>query len=120
MTSSCSAGGKAPRSTGTRSILKASVTVLEIARSPKNDRVATATKLVGNLQIGRLILGGQPQDQLTAEDQGLRRGVGSDERLQPIVGFALQDKHLRKGVWHDGHPWGVANFSGGVQAAMSQ
>src|ERR1700681_1302526 len=76
-TSSCSSGGKAPWPTGTRSILQASETVLEKTRSPKNDGVATATELVGNLQIGRLIFGCQPQDQPTTEDQSLRRGVGS-------------------------------------------
>jgi hypothetical protein len=85
--------------------LQTSETVLEKTRSPKDDGVASAAKLVSNLQIGRLILGSQPQDQPTAKDQGLRRRVGSGESLQAILCFEVQDNRRRKGVWHDGHPF---------------
>jgi hypothetical protein len=84
--------------------LQASETVLEKTRSPKNDGIATATELVGNLQIGRLIFGCQPQDQSTTEDQSLRRGVGSGESLQSILCFEVQDNRRCNGFWHDGHP----------------
>src|SRR5439155_10891849 len=103
-TSSCSSGGKAPRPTGTRSILQASETVLEKTRSPKDGGVASAAKLVSNLQIGRLILGCQPQDQPTAKDQGLRCGMGPGESLQAILCFEVQNNRRRERVWHDGHP----------------
>jgi hypothetical protein len=53
--------------------LKASETVLRVAGSPKSHGVADTPDLVGNLQIGRLIGGSNPQDQTTAEDQRLRR-----------------------------------------------
>jgi hypothetical protein len=56
--------------------------VLEIAFSPKDDGVAAATKLVGDLQIGRLILRCQAQDQPTTEAQRLRRGMSSGKNLQ--------------------------------------
>ena len=65
------------------------------------DGVASATELVGNLQIGRLIRGCQPQDQPTTKDQGLRRGMGSGQSLQPILCFEVQDNRRSKGVWHD-------------------
>ena len=104
MTSSCLSGGKAPRPTGPWSILKTSETVLEIAGSPQHHGVATATHLVGNLQVGRLILGRQPQDQPAAKDQSLRGGMGSDESLQPLLFFEAQDNGWSKWVWHDRHP----------------
>jgi hypothetical protein len=75
--------------------------MLEIACSPKNDGIASATKLVGDLQIGGLIVGCQAQDESATEDQGLRRRVGSGESLQPILRFEVQDKRRSKWVWHD-------------------
>src|ERR1700733_6946975 len=88
-TSSCSSGGKAPRPTRTRSILKAGESVLQIARSPKNHGVATTVELVGDLQIGGLIRAGQSQDQSATENQSLRRGVGSGQNLQPLQCVAV-------------------------------
>jgi hypothetical protein len=84
--------------------LKASQTVLKKTRVPQSDGVATAPELVGNLKIGRPILGRQPQDQPTPEDQSLRRGMGSDQGLQAVLGFEAQDNRWRKWIWHDGHP----------------
>jgi hypothetical protein len=59
--------------------------MLKIASSPENDGVATTVKLVGHLQIGRLIEVGQSQDQLATEDQSLWGGMGSGESLQPFL-----------------------------------
>jgi hypothetical protein len=84
--------------------LQTSETVLEKARVPQSDGVASATELVGNLKIGRLIFGCEPNDDPAAKDQSLRRGVGSDESLQAILGIEVQCNRRRKRVWHDGHP----------------
>jgi hypothetical protein len=92
-----SSGGKAPWPTGPRSILQASETVLKKACVPQSDGVASAAELIGDLQVGWLILACQPQDQPTAKDQGLRRRVGSGESLQSILCFAVQDNPRRKG-----------------------
>jgi hypothetical protein len=81
--------------------LQASETVLAIACSPKNDGIARATKLVGDLQIGWLILGCQAQNESATEDQGLRRRVGAGESLQPILRFVVHDNRRRKWIWHD-------------------
>jgi hypothetical protein len=67
--------------------LQTSEAVLKKARSPKDHCVARAAKLVGNLQVGWPILGGEPQDQPTTEDQRLRRGMGSREGLQAFLSF---------------------------------
>jgi hypothetical protein len=103
-TSSCSSGGKAPGPTGAWSILQTSQTVLEKACVPQSDGVASATELVGNLQIGWLILGCEPSADPAAKDQRLRRGVGSEESLQAILGIEVQYKRRRKRVGHDRHP----------------
>jgi hypothetical protein len=84
--------------------LKTGETVLKKACAPKNDGVATATELVGNLKIGWLIFGCQPQDEPTTEDQCLRRGMGPGQGLQAVLSFEIKDNRWRKGVWHDGHP----------------
>jgi len=80
--------------------LKAQQSVLEITRSPQNDGVATAAKLVGNLHIGRLIGGRHAQDQAATKGQSLRRGMGSAQRLQAILRFEVQNNRRSKWIWH--------------------
>jgi len=84
--------------------LQTSETVLEKASVPKSDGVASATELVGNLKIGRLIFGCESRDDPAAKDQSLRRGVGSDKSLQAILCIDVQRNRRRKRVWHYGHP----------------
>lgn len=84
--------------------MQTSETVLEKAGVPKSDGVASATELVGNLKMGRLIMGREPQDNPAAKDQSLRRGVGSKKSLQAILSIKIQYNGRRKRVWHDGHP----------------
>jgi hypothetical protein len=84
--------------------LKTSEAVLKIACVPKSHGITCATELVGNLEIGRLILGSQAQDQPTTEDQSLRSGMGPDQGLQAVLSFDIQDNRWGKRVWHDGHP----------------
>jgi len=81
--------------------LQASEAVLKKACVPQSDGVASTIELVGDLQIGRPIFCCQAQDQPTAEDQGLRGGVGADERLQALLCFEVQDNRRSKWVWHD-------------------
>jgi len=103
-TSSCSSGGKAPWPTGAWSILQTSETVLEKACVPQSNGVASAPELIRNLKIGRLIFGCEPQDEPAPTDQSLRRGVGSNESLQAILGIEVQYNRRGKRLWHDGHP----------------
>jgi hypothetical protein len=90
--------------------LQTSETVLEKACVPQSDGVASATELVGNLKIGRLIFGCEPTDDPAAKDQSLRRGVGSNERLQAILCIEVEGNRRRKRVWHDGHPCHVTRL----------
>ncbi len=84
--------------------MQTSETVLEKACVPQSNGVASATELVGNLKVGRLIFGCEPNDNPAPKDQSLRRGVGSDKSLQAILCIEVQCNRRRKGVWHDGHP----------------
>jgi hypothetical protein len=84
--------------------LQTSETVLEKACVPQSDGVASATELVRNLKIGRLIFGCEPKDNPAAKDQSLRRGVGSDKSLQAILCIEVQCNRRRKRIWHYGHP----------------
>ena len=102
MTSSCSSGGKAPRSTGPRSILKTGETVLSVAVSPMGHRVAGTGHFVGHLHIGRLVGGCDPQDQTATEAQRLWRGMGPATRLQPLMRRGVQNNRRSKGVRHRG------------------
>jgi len=77
--------------------------MLEKACVPQSDGVASATELVGNLKIGRLIVGCESKDDPAAKDQSLRRGVGSDKSQQAILGIEVQCNRRRKRVRHDGH-----------------
>jgi hypothetical protein len=69
--------------------LQTNETSLEEACVPQSNGVASATELVGNLKIGRLIFGCEPRDDPAAKDQSLRRGVGSDKSLQAILGIEV-------------------------------
>src|SRR6185437_5783226 len=83
ITSSRCEGGKAPRPTRPRSILKPGQPPLEIAVSPDPGGVAIAGELGGDLEVGGLVVVSDPQDQTTAKDQGLRRGTGPHQGLEP-------------------------------------
>lgn len=80
--------------------MQAGEAVLQKTCVPQSDGVARAAEFVGDLQIGRLILGSQAQDQPTAEDQSLWRGVSADERLQALLCLEVQDNRRSKWVWH--------------------
>jgi hypothetical protein len=99
--------------------LKTSKSVLKIACSPKDHGVAAAPELIANLQIGRLILGCQSQDQPTTEDQSLRGGMGSRQRLQAFLCIEVQDNRWSKWVWHDRHPCRETEISKGRFASLT-
>ena len=104
-TSSCSSGGKAPRPTRPRSILQTGEPMLAESVFAKETTVLRlAAKLVGHLQIGRLIGSANRKISSAAEDQSLRRGMGSGQRLQPSLCIDVQDNRRSKWVWHDRHP----------------
>jgi hypothetical protein len=82
--------------------LKTGETVLSVAASPVSHGVAGTTHLVGDLHIGRLIGGRNPQDQATTEDQRLRGRMGSGQGLQPLTTFGVQNNCRSIGVRHLG------------------
>jgi hypothetical protein len=47
--------------------------------------VATASHFVGDLQVGRLLDGRDPQDQATTEDQRLRGGMSPRQGLESLT-----------------------------------
>jgi hypothetical protein len=105
MTSSRREGGKAPRPTRTRSILKASQSVLEIAVSPESGGVAIAGELGGDLEVGGVVLVSGPEDQSAAKDQGLRCGTSPHQGFEPSpVRFGEVDA-LGDRSRHDRDPW---------------
>src|SRR5918994_3253649 len=64
-------GGKAPRATRARGILKATETLCQIATSPTANGMAITVELLSDLKIQRSARCRSPQDQLTTKGQGL-------------------------------------------------
>ena len=92
ITSSRREGGKAPRPARPRSILKPGQPLPEIAVSPDPGGVAIAGELGGDLEVGGLVIASDPQDQPTAEDQGLRGGTGPHQGFEPSpIRFGKKD-----------------------------
>jgi hypothetical protein len=79
--------------------------VPEIAVSPDPGGVAIASELGGDLEIGGLVVVGDPQDQAAAKGQSLRRGTGPDQGFEPIPVRVRQEDALRDRSRHDRDPW---------------
>src|SRR6267143_7323965 len=94
-TSNRSEGGKAPRTTRARRILQTGEAVRKIALTPPADRMTLTGQLGGHLHIRRLIWGGDPEEQPTAQGQSLGSGMGSHQRLQS--GMVIQCQRNRAG-----------------------
>ena len=99
-TSTRSEGGKAPRTTRARRIVQASEAVRKRAMTPPADRMTLTVPLGGHLHMRRLIWGGDPEEQPTAQGQSLGRGRGAHQRLQ--AGMVIQCQRNRAGKRH-GH-----------------
>ena len=81
-TSMRSEGGKAPRPTGPRRILKPGEPVREIPGAPQAHSMTITAHLGGHPEIRRMVGCGGPQDEPTPERQGLRGGMRAGKRLQ--------------------------------------
>jgi hypothetical protein len=57
--------------------------VSEIAVSPESGGVAITAELGGDLKVGGLVVGGDPEDQAAAKDEGLRCGTGPHQGFEP-------------------------------------
>jgi hypothetical protein len=57
--------------------------VLEIAFPPDSRDMAIAGELGGDLEIGGLVVVGDPENQAAAEDEGLGRGTSTDQGFEP-------------------------------------
>src|SRR5271157_1167518 len=101
-------GGKLPRSTRPRLILKTGQSVLQVAVSPHRDGVSIAPKLSGDLKVARMVLRSGPENQPGSQDQGLRRGTGPDQSLELGTLWIGQTNNLRERHRHGEHPcsWG--------------
>lgn len=77
-----SEGGKAPRPTGPRRILKPGEPVHEIPSAPQAYGMTITAHLGGDTEIRRMVGRGGPQDEATPECQGLGGGMRAGKRLQ--------------------------------------
>jgi hypothetical protein len=99
-----SEGGKAPRATCPRRILKPSEPVREIPSAPQAHGMTITAHLGGDPEIRRMIGRGGPQDQATPEREGLGGGVRARKRLQ-LCPFLVRYRHwgsIRD--WHESNP----------------
>jgi hypothetical protein len=63
---------------------------LGVANTPVSDGVASTAELVGDLQIRPRIEFGHSQDETTAKDERLRRGVAARQRDESFASSAVQ------------------------------
>src|SRR5262249_50104884 len=104
MTATRSEGGKAPRATGARSVLQALEAVGDKAFAPAADRVAIATKIAGDVLVGRVVRRSGAQDDATAQSQGLGRGAGTDQGFELAAKFVWQLHGRAEGTRHGSPP----------------
>jgi hypothetical protein len=57
--------------------------VLKIAISPESGGMAIAAELGGDLEVGGLVVVGDPEDQAAAKDEGLRCGTSPHQGFEP-------------------------------------
>jgi hypothetical protein len=57
--------------------------VLEITFPPESGGVSITAELGGDLEVGGVVVGGDPEDQATAKDEGLRCGPGPQQGFEP-------------------------------------
>jgi hypothetical protein len=82
ITSSCAEGGKAPRPTRPRCILKATEAVRQIPTAPPAYRLAVTVQRLGYLQRRWAVWRRSPEEHLAPKGQGLGRRMGADKGLQ--------------------------------------
>ena len=104
-TSTRSEGGKAPRPTRARRIVQASEAMRKRAMTPPADRMTLTVHLGGHLHIRRLIWGGDPEEQPTAQGQSLGSGMGSHQRLQSDMVIQCQRNRAGKRHGHSQCPY---------------
>jgi len=75
-----SAGGNALRRPRARGLLQAVEAVRQLALPPTADRMALTGHLGGHVQSGGAVWRGDPEDQPTAQGQGLGGGLGPHKR----------------------------------------
>jgi hypothetical protein len=109
MTSSRCEGGKAPGSPGAGVVLKALEAFGNKPFTPLADGVAVAVQVVGNGLVGRGVLSGSPQDDATAEDQGLGGRAGADEGFQVRANVGGQFDDGTEGARHGKPPGNLHN-----------
>ena len=95
-----SEGGKAPRPTGPRRILKPGEPVREIPGAPQAHGMTIPAPRGGDPEMRRRIGRGGPQEQATPEREGLRGGVRASQRL-PLCPCFVRSRH--EGSIRDGH-----------------
>src|SRR3954452_18020379 len=90
MTASCVSGGKSPGPAGAGGVLKSIQTMIEEALTPQTDGMAGTVQFGGGLLVGRVVRLCGTQDDAAAQDEGLGRGAGADEGLEPGAKFVNQ------------------------------
>src|SRR5262245_12569869 len=99
-----SSGGKAPGPTGAWGVLQAREARGDEAFTPLTDRMPVAIQLLGDLLVGRVIVGDGVPDEATPEGQGLGRGTGADQGLELVAKIRGEDDARGKRSWHKRPP----------------
>ena len=99
-----SSGGKAPGPAGAGGILESLQAFCDEAFAPLADGMAVTVQLGGDVLVGRVVRCGGPQDDATAEDQGLRRGAGADEGFESAAQRGIQVDDRGEGAGHGRPP----------------
>src|SRR5947209_2399765 len=99
-TRSRSSGGKAPGSPGARGVLQAGQAVGHEALPPLADGVAVAAEFHRNVLVGRIIGLGGPQDDATAESEGVGGGAGAGQGFELAALLGCQFDRRSEGTRH--------------------
>jgi hypothetical protein len=73
----------------------------QIALAPGGDGVTIAAEFGGDLEVGRSVFGGGPEDQPAAERQGLGSRPGSNESLELGALSVREGDRLREWKGHE-------------------
>src|SRR3954451_24480971 len=103
-TAICAEGGKAPGSAGAGQVVQAVEALGDEAFAPLADGMTITAQFGGDRLVGRAIIVGGPQDDATAEGQGLRGGAGAEEDPELVPGLVRQRDGRAEGTRHGWPP----------------
>jgi hypothetical protein len=87
---------------------------------PLADGVSVAVQLLGDLLVGRVLVGRGVEDEATAKGQGLGRGTSADQGLELLAQVRGQDDPRSERPWHDVPPCTRGNDETEVGVIMAR